>query len=772
MTAANAARDPPGTADAETVGERLRRWSVVAVGFALAALPLFGTVGPTAAFTPGEAAIPLLVALAIVVFGAWLRRSAFTPGDVATVAVWVVVTAFGLGLVIAVAAVVLTDQAVPTTLYVSSFVAPIAAGGGVVAGFTDARRRRQYRRTKRTQGALETSSDGIAILDAEGKYVTVNPAHAEVYGYDDPDRLVGESWQVCYTDAERDRLETGVMPQVGAGEPWRGEATGKRADGSTFPQELTLTPMDDGGLVCIVRDITERREQDRQLREQKRRLRSIIENVPIVLFSIDETGEIVLSEGKGLASLGLEPGEAVGASVFDLYADVPAVLDATRRALDGEHVHEITPIGDIVVEVWFTPVFGDDGEVDRVLGTAMDVTDRHEREAQLAELHEASRQLSYAKTHEAVAETTVAIAEEVLDMPVATLWRYDEASDCLRLSALTESGEAFLGVDGPADLDPITGDELGMEVYRDGEPRVVEDYGTIPNPALDAPFGTVILVPLGDHGLLEVGQRHVESLPEETRRRAGILGANAQAAFDRADHEALLRERTEELEVRTSQMDFINSIIRHDVLNGMTVIRSRAAFLEEDLEGRHRDYAETIVRWCDNIVDFVERVQTVLDALGGDDSVDVGRVDAGALLENELERLRQTYPDVTFEDDVEGPVYVTADQLLADVFGNILTNAVEHNDVEGLRITVTTSVEGDRTTVRIADNGSGIPPEQREAIFRRGESHAKTTGSGFGLFFVDAMVEAYGGEVSVENDDGAVFVLELPTADVPKRDEP
>lgn len=69
--------------------------------------------------------------------------------------------------------------------------------------------------------------------------------------------------------------------------------------------------------------------------------------------------------------------------------------------------------------------------------------------------------------------------------------------------------------------------------------------------------------------------------------------------------------------------------------------------------------------------------------------------------------------------------------------------------------------------VRIADNGHGVPAEQRDDVFRRGKTgHAKTTGSGFGLFFVDSMVTAYGGDVWIEDAalGGAAFVLELPRA--------
>jgi signal transduction histidine kinase len=197
----------------------------------------------------------------------------------------------------------------------------------------------------------------------------------------------------------------------------------------------------------------------------------------------------------------------------------------------------------------------------------------------------------------------------------------------------------------------------------------------------------------------------------------------------------------------------------------MTVIRSRAAFLEEDLEGRQYDHAETILRWCDDITAFVERVQAVLNALGSQDSLAVESVDVADVLREEVARLSQTYPDVTFEVDLPTTVVVQADELLADVVGNIATNAIEHNDVDGLTVRVSAERQDDVVQLRIADNGQGVAPEHRESVFRRGESHAKMAGSGFGLFFVDAMVDAYGGEVRIEdNDPGAAFVLELPAA--------
>ena len=122
---------------------------------------------------------------------------------------------------------------------------------------------------RRRSDAMETASDGIAILNADGVYMYVNQAHAEVYGYESPEAFLGEQWTMCYADDELRRFEDEVMPELLAEGEWRGEATGRTREGTPFPQELTLTARPDGGIVCVVRDVTERRARERRLREAK-----------------------------------------------------------------------------------------------------------------------------------------------------------------------------------------------------------------------------------------------------------------------------------------------------------------------------------------------------------------------------------------------------------------------------------------------------------------------------------------------------------------------
>lgn len=113
--------------------------------------------------------------------------------------------------------------------------------------------------------AMEAAIDGMAIHDEAGEFRYVNRAHADIYGYDDPDDLLGKPWHCLYNDDETNRFERDILPTLREQGHWRGEAVGTHANGTTFPQEVSLTALEDDGLVCVVRDITDRKRYEERL---------------------------------------------------------------------------------------------------------------------------------------------------------------------------------------------------------------------------------------------------------------------------------------------------------------------------------------------------------------------------------------------------------------------------------------------------------------------------------------------------------------------------
>jgi PAS domain S-box-containing protein len=129
-------------------------------------------------------------------------------------------------------------------------------------------------------------------------------------------------------------------------------------------------------------DITGRKLAEAGLIEKDAQLRSIITSAPIVLWSLDKDGKFTLSEGKALEVLGLEPGQVVGQSVFDLYRDYPQVLEDNKRALAGEEFSSFLEMGDLVWDISFSPLKDKQGKVMGSIGVATDITKRRRAESE------------------------------------------------------------------------------------------------------------------------------------------------------------------------------------------------------------------------------------------------------------------------------------------------------------------------------------------------------------------------------------------------------
>ena len=111
--------------------------------------------------------------------------------------------------------------------------------------------------------AMESAMDGMGISNESGELRYVNRALADLHGYD-VDELVGSSWQILFPDEEVERIERDAIPTVLEAGYWRGEAVGRRSDGTRFHQEHSLTALEDG-IVCVVRDVTDRKSWEQRL---------------------------------------------------------------------------------------------------------------------------------------------------------------------------------------------------------------------------------------------------------------------------------------------------------------------------------------------------------------------------------------------------------------------------------------------------------------------------------------------------------------------------
>lgn len=140
-------------------------------------------------------------------------------------------------------------------------------------------------------------------------------------------------------------------------------------------------------------DITQRKQVENALRESRQRLQTVIAHAPLILWAIDRDGVFQFSEGSGLEQLGLQPGELVGRSLFEVYADRLDVCELTREVLDGKPVHGRCQDGGHQFEVHYSPLTDDQQGVAGAIGVALDISERVRAEQEREQLQSQLRQM-------------------------------------------------------------------------------------------------------------------------------------------------------------------------------------------------------------------------------------------------------------------------------------------------------------------------------------------------------------------------------------------
>lgn len=270
---------------------------------------------------------------------------------------------------------------------------------GVVRDITELKQAEERLRSseEKYRDIFNNATMGIYQSLPDGRLLGVNATLARMLGYDSTEELLQCSIarDIYYSEEDRQKL---IEAHELSGAASDVEVLWKKKDGAPLWIQLNAHAVKDEHNKTVyydgfVQDITERKQTKEALRQSEERLRTVIGSASIILFSIDRQGIITLSEGAGLKSLGVVPGQLVGLSVFDLYRDEPQVLESTRRALAGEEFTTVAEVRGTWLETRFTVVRDHNGEVSGVTGVSTDITERKQAEAARHESEERYREL-------------------------------------------------------------------------------------------------------------------------------------------------------------------------------------------------------------------------------------------------------------------------------------------------------------------------------------------------------------------------------------------
>jgi PAS domain S-box-containing protein len=241
---------------------------------------------------------------------------------------------------------------------------------------------------ERYRRLVELSPEAIVVF-SEGKVLYVNPAAQRLWGAASAEELIGQRIidrvHPDYRDLVSERIRQ--VEDLGSATALK-EQKHVKLDGEVIDVEVAGIPFVFSGqkaVQIVIRDITERRRGREALWQTEQRLRTVVSSASLILFAVDAEGIVTLSEGEGLKTLGLKPGEIVGRSVFDVYADSPDIIAHIRRALAGENFSEGVEVGNLAFETRYSPLKDESGEVVGVIGVATDITENRKTQKALQE---------------------------------------------------------------------------------------------------------------------------------------------------------------------------------------------------------------------------------------------------------------------------------------------------------------------------------------------------------------------------------------------------
>jgi PAS domain S-box-containing protein len=574
----------------------------------------------------------------------------------------------------------------------------------------------------------------------------------DIYGVDpDYEGTPEEDIQRFYHPEDRDTLRDAVAGAIESGDNYDIEVRVIAADGTEKWVRTRGDPhFEDGTCERVrgtIRDITERKERERDLEQQRQRLTVALEGSKAGVWEwVPGTNEVVWHESTERL-FGLEPGtfegtyEAFARRVHD--EDIDALEAAIEEAFpdhdpfDAEY--RIYTADDTELWAYARGEFIDiEGLSPRYIGVITDITERKEREHDL--------------------EQTTEWYQTLLDTAPDAVFVADAESGVIR-----ETNQAATRL-----LDRPREEIVGMHQTKLHPPEKVEEYAELFEKHVAAGSGRDET--LGEQVDIYVLDADGEEVPVEINARTvEIDGEYLNQGYFRDITDRKQRER--ELQRQNERLDEFVSVVSHDLRNPLHALSASLELLETEDE----DDLERCWRSVDRMEHLLDDLLTL--ARHGETDSEEAPVSLAAVTR---ESARTTVPPgVSLSVETDATI-VAEEARLKQLFENLFANSVEHGSTSPRSQAPGEAVEHGSTSSQarpendgadvsitvgdidagfyVADDGTGIPPEERENCFEIGYSTSED-GTGFGLNIVKQVVAAHGWEVRVTDSDagGARF---------------
>lgn len=585
----------------------------------------------------------------------------------------------------------------------------------------------------RFQQLFESTNDAIFVVEpSEDTIVECNPAACELVGYP-REELLGISPSETLHSHDRDTYRSFLQEILETGESWTDDLRCQTKEDDIRQLEVSAATLEDESVdsplvMLSARDVTERVEY----RDELELKTHAIETAPVgVVITDPRQGDnpIIYANEGFKEHTGYSEAEILDRNCRFLQGEKtrPEPVAEMRAAIDAAEpttveLRNYRKNGELFWNrVTIAPVENEAGEVTHFVGFQQDITERKEYERDLELFRKAVEQAGHG----------VVITDREGKIEYANpVYARDTGY----------SREEIIGAN-PAIVKSGKHDE---EFYTDM-------WETI----LSGDIWEAEIINQRKSGELYTVDQAIAPIRDETGEITHFVGIESDVTPYR---------------LREQQLDVLNRILRHNVRNTMTIITGRISVLQEKIDDKAlRSQLQPIEERATRLIEFSEEVNTTRRILDRTIEPDTSRHLEEMFSELEHE-FTETYPKAEIIVTTPGGISVRSDDRLAEAIREAVENAVVHNDSPTPEVTVTAersqrSEKGNMVDIVVADNGPGIPDEER-AVIESGEETQLNHGTGVGLSLVHWIARSLGGEVQISENEprGTRLTLCIPAA--------
>jgi two-component system NtrC family sensor kinase len=605
--------------------------------------------------------------------------------------------------------------------------------------------------TKRFEKIAEMGEDGIIVFDEDSRIEFANQMAAEIMGLS-KDQILGREFFSLIGKRDEEFLEEMVMRGEGMGQKVCTEMSLLTTPGQVKEAEVCIAPTrsDDGRIkmYAYIRDITERKKFERELRESEEKFRNLFERVRHGLFISTRGGHFLDCNQAMLEMAGYQDKEEFLKIDIakDLYVN-PEDRKTFQRLIEQQGFVKDLEMefkkkdGEKITVLLTAHLKRDEtGKIIRYEGINIDISDRKRMERELKEAN----------------EFLMNLIESSVDGIIVTSTKGD-------ILIFNKGAEDILGYKA----EEVVGKMHIRNIYQPGVAKEVMDKLRSPDFGGVGKLNSFPIFHRRKDGEMIEGDLSASIIYDEDGKEIASIGIFKDLR-ERLGMERELQKMQEALlqSEKLAAMGRLTSQIAHELNNPIYGIMNTLELLKTEIppESKRRRILELSLS---EIQRLSEMLRNMLSFSKPEEEkrrpVKIGELIEGILLVMEKQMKESNIQvEASFDSDIS-EVMASTNQM-RQVMLNLLKNAKEAMP-KGGTLTVRTARDGNKVLIHIQDTGIGIPEEIRDKIFEAFfTTKQKVKGVGLGLSVCYGIIKDHGGEIKVESEEGkgTTFIISLP----------